>query len=120
MKRELPALYDMEFVVVGYPPRTKDEIKKQVTALGGKVITKISKAVMAVISTAEEVEKLGARMREVETCEIHVVPVEFLDEAKENVGKIPDLIIKKSLCNWGADVSVKNWQILFRYSFFCI
>lgn len=118
MKRELPPLYDMEFVIVGHPPRSKDEIKKQVASMGGKVITKISKSVMAVISTEEEVEKMGARMRDVENCEIHVVPVEFLDEAKDNAGKIPDLIIKKSLCSWGTDVSAKNCQNLSIYVIF--
>ncbi|XP_018568768.1 poly [ADP-ribose] polymerase [Anoplophora glabripennis] len=107
VKRALPSLYDMEFVIVGHPSKSKDEIKKLVTSMGGKVTTKIKESVMAVISTAEEVEKMGARMLEVERCQIHVVPDDFLDEAKDNAGKIPDLIIKKSLCNWGADPTTR-------------
>ncbi|KAJ8919846.1 hypothetical protein NQ315_006375 [Exocentrus adspersus] len=107
VKRALPPLYNMEFVILGNPSRSKDEIKKQVASMGGKVVTKLKDTTMAVISTAEEVEKMGARMKEAERFQIHVVPEDFLDEAKDNVGKIPDLIIKKSLCNWGTDPTTR-------------
>lgn len=107
VKRALPPLYDMEFVILGHPPKGKEEIKKLVTSMGGKVTTKIKESVMAVISTEDEVEKLGARMQEAEKCQIHVVPDDFLDEAKDNTGKIPDLVIKKSICNWGTDPTTR-------------
>lgn len=73
--------------------------------MGGKVVTKINNTIMAVISTPDEVDKMYFRMQEAESEQIHVVSQDFLDEAKDNVGKIPDLIIKKSICNWGSDVS---------------
>lgn len=61
--RERPALYEMEFVILGNPERGKDVLKKQIQALGGKVVTKISKSVMAVVADKEMVEKMGARIK---------------------------------------------------------
>ncbi|XP_028151640.2 poly [ADP-ribose] polymerase-like [Diabrotica virgifera virgifera] len=101
--KDAPALYDMLFVIVGKPPKGKDEIKKLVVSMGGKVITKIDEKVAAIISTEIEVEKMNKRMQEAEKYDIHVVPDDFLDEAKNNVGKIADLIIEKSICEWGSD-----------------
>lgn len=66
MIRALPALYDMEFVILGKPERGKDVLKREIQALGGKVVTKISKSVMAVIADKEMVEKMGARIKEAE------------------------------------------------------
>ncbi|XP_072383200.1 poly [ADP-ribose] polymerase-like [Diabrotica undecimpunctata] len=103
VNKEPPALYDMLFVIVGKPPKGKDEIKKQILSMGGKLITKIDEKVAAIISTTQEVEKMNMRMQQAEKFDIHVVPDDFLDEAKNNVGKIADLIIEKSICEWGSD-----------------
>lgn len=97
----------MQFVILGKLQRDKEELKRQITKLGGKVTTKISETVMAVISTKDEVEKLGSRMATVEDEKIHVVPEEFVDEAPNHTGKIPELIVAKSLCDWGSDVSIE-------------
>ncbi|KAL1517903.1 hypothetical protein ABEB36_001606 [Hypothenemus hampei] len=101
--RALPALYDMEFVILGQPERGKDVLKKQIEALGGKVVTKISKKNMAVIASKEMVEKKGSRLKDAESEQIQVVSEDFVDEAKENSGKIPELILNKSICDWGSD-----------------
>ncbi|CAH1168782.1 unnamed protein product [Phyllotreta striolata] len=103
VKREAPLLSDMQFVILGRPPKGKDQIKKIIQSYGGKVVTKIESRTMAVISTEEEVEKMNNRMQEAETEQIHVVSDDFLDEVKDFAGKIPDLIIKKSICDWGSD-----------------
>ncbi|XP_060519943.1 poly [ADP-ribose] polymerase [Cylas formicarius] len=105
--RVLPALYDMEFVILGHPSRGKDVLKKQIQSLGGKVTTKISKTVMAVIATPEMVEKMGTRISEAETEQVQVVPEDFVDQAKDSAGKIPELIIKKSICTWGSDPTTR-------------
>lgn len=107
IKRAAPALYDMEFVILGQPARGKDVLKKEIQALGGKVVTKIGPTVMAVIANKEMVEKMGARIQEAESEQIQVVPEDFVDEAKDNSGKIPDLIIKKSICSWGSDPTTR-------------
>lgn len=108
IERERPALYEMEFVILGNNIKDKNEIKKKIAKLGGKVVTKISKSVMAVISTPEEVEKLGSRMQEAESEGIHVVPVDFLDEAaNKKFEQIPELVVKKSICGWGTDPNLR-------------
>lgn len=105
--RALPAFYDMEFVILGQPERGKDVLKKQIQALGGKVVTKIRNTVMAVFADQEMVDNHGARIREAETEQVQVVPEEFVDEAKNNAGNIPYLILEKSICNWGSDPTTR-------------
>lgn len=104
MKREKPPLYDMEFVILGYTKDEKDELKSKITKLGGKVVTKISRSVMAVIARESDVENNSSRVEQAQVEDVHVVSKDFVDEAKENSGKIPDLVIKKSICSWGSDV----------------
>lgn len=94
----------MEIVILGHKDE-KDALKKKITTLGGKVVTKIQKSVMAVIATKDDVEKMGSRISDAQSEDVHVVSKDFLDEAKDYVGKIPELVVKKSICNWGTDVS---------------
>jgi len=42
-------------------------------------------------------------MEEVKTCDIQVLPEDFLDEAQN--GDVVNLITKKSISSWGSDVS---------------
>ena len=56
----------MEFVILGQPSRGKDVLKKQIQALGGKVVTKIQKSTMAIFANKEMVEKMGTRIQEAE------------------------------------------------------
>ena len=106
MARQVPALYNMEFVILGQHKRSKEELKKQIANLGGKVTTKISGTVMAVFASEADVEKMGRRMQTVQANQVHVVPKEFVDEAPQHVGKIPELVVAKSICDWGSDVSI--------------
>lgn len=106
VERALPPLYDMEFVIVGKLKNKKDELQKKIVRFGGKVVTKISESVMAVISTSEDVEKMGSRISDAQSLDVHVVSEDFLDEVKDNASSIPDLVIKKSICSWGSDVSI--------------
>lgn len=108
----------MEFLILGKAPKDKDEIKKRIISLGGKVVTKISNTVMAVISTPSAVEKMGSRMLDVESEKVHVVSEDFLDEVEANRDNIPDLVIKKSICNWGSDVSYSFSHNKDIYNFF--
>lgn len=105
VERQRPALYGMEFVIIGRLKQNKDDIKKKITTMGGKVVTKIKRSVMAIISTEADVEKMGSRISEAQMEDIHVVSEDFLDEAKDYVGKIPELVLKKNICSWGSDVS---------------
>lgn len=95
----------MEFVILGYAKDDKEELKDKIKKLGGKVVTKISRTNMAVIARESDVENMGSRIEQARVEDVHVVSKDFVDEAKENAGKIPDLVIKKSICQWGSNVS---------------
>lgn len=104
MKREKPPLYNMEFVIIGKTEKSKDDIKKIIQKMGGKLGTKIHEKIAAIISTEEEVTRLGHRMREAKEFGIQVVPEHFLDDAK--AGNAVSFIISQTLCDWGTDVSL--------------
>lgn len=110
----------MEFVILGYKQEEKDELKKKITKLGGKVVTKISRSVMAVIARESDVENMGSRMEQVQVEDVHVVSKDFLDEAKDHAGKISELVKKKSICSWGSDVSCKHSSILLSNNNNCL
>jgi hypothetical protein len=46
---------------------------------------------------------MNKKMEEVKTCDIQVLPEDFLDEAEN--GDVMTLITKKNISSWGSDVS---------------
>lgn len=95
----------MEFVIVGKTEKSKDEIKKIIQKMGGKLGTKIHENVAAIISNEAEVERMGSRMNEAKELGIQVVPEQFLDDAKD--GNAVSFIISQSLCDWGTDPNAR-------------
>lgn len=103
VEREKPPLYNLEFAIIGDTKGDKEEIKKLILKLGGKVTTKLHEKLAAVISTEAEVEKLNKRMETVKDLGIQVVPEDYLTSVKSG-GAIDD-ISTKAICDWGTDVS---------------
>lgn len=101
--RERPPLYNMEFVIIGDTDKSKDKIKKIIQKMGGKLGTKIHEKVAAIISSEDEVKRLGRRMQQAKEFGIQVVPEDFFDDVKS--GGAISFITSKSLCDWGTDVS---------------
>lgn len=96
----------MVFVLVGRHKQSTAIIKRLIKKLGGKVGTEIHDRVAAVISTVDEVQKMGKQMLEARKHNIQVVTEEFLDDI-QNPGADPILyIISKSISDWAGDVSV--------------
>lgn len=93
----------MEFVIVGKTEQSKDDIKKVIQRMGGKLGTKLHENVAAIISTEDEVKRMGSKMREAKNFGIQVIPEDFLEDVKKNGGAI-SYITSKSLCDWGTDV----------------
>ena len=52
-----------------------------------------------------ELQKMSKKMKEVKTCDIQVLPEDFLDEAQN--GDVMALITKKNISSWGSDVSTQ-------------
>lgn len=92
----------MEFVIIGKTEKPKDEIKKIIQRMGGKLTTKIHEKIAAIISTEAEVERCGHRMIQARDFGLQVVPESFLDDVK--AGNAISFIISQSLCDWGTDV----------------
>lgn len=101
VQREKPPLYNMEFVIIGKTEKSKEDIKKMIQKMGGKLGSKIHGKIAAIISTEEEVARLGHRMKEAKEFGIQVVPEHFLDDAK--AGNAVSFIISQSVCDWGTD-----------------
>lgn len=102
--REKPPLYNMEFVIIGKLNQSKDDIKAAIQKMGGKLGTKIHEKVAAIISTEDDVKRMGSKMTEAKDLGIQVVPEDFLEAVKS--GGAVSFITSKSICDWGTDVSI--------------
>lgn len=95
----------MELVLVGDFTKPKADIEQLIRKMGGKVGTKIHDRVAAVISTVDEVQKMGKQMTDARMYDIQVVSEDFLIDTQ-----CPDVdpigyILSESICDWGGDVS---------------
>ncbi|XP_012253348.2 poly [ADP-ribose] polymerase [Athalia rosae] len=100
-------LKNMEFLILGKTQKDKEELKKEILLLGGKVVTKVHANLAACISNPDEVEKMNKRMQEIEALDIQVVSEDFVEEAKEFDKVAVMLINKKNICSWGGDPSLR-------------
>lgn len=96
----------MEFVIVGKTEKSKEDLKREIQRMGGKLGSKVHEKLAAIISTENEVKRMGGRMVEAKNFGIQVVPEDFVEDAK--AGGAISFIISKSLCDWGTDVSRRN------------
>ncbi|KAL7019197.1 hypothetical protein ACKWTF_011043 [Chironomus riparius] len=104
VKREKEPLYGFHIVILGDTKKPKDELKKIITKLGGKVVTKLQERIAVVISNPEEVEKMNSRMREVKSYDIQVVPETFLKAVEKGTrNESMEKIKSMSICEWGSD-----------------
>lgn len=100
----------MEFVIIGSLQKPSDEIKCTIQKLGGKLVDRVHSNVAAVISTADEVERMESQMQEAKAFDIQVVSVDFLTAVTSNIDPV-SYIVSESLCDWGGSVSYRH-QIL--------
>lgn len=102
----------MEFVLIGTFRKPRADIERMIKKLGGKIGIEIDDRVAAIISTENEVRKMGNQMREAQKHNIQVVSEKFLCKI-QNSGVDPiSYIINKTICDWGGDVSSSlNWIV---------
>lgn len=108
LEREKEPLYGMHCILLGQTVAQKDDLKKKIVRLGGKVVTKFQDKIAFVVSNAEEVEKLNMRMMEAKSFEIQVVPDSFIeaienDKRAETIEKIKSM----SISPWGSDPLIR-------------
>lgn len=101
--RPPPPLQNMEFVLgSSIKKEERKALKERIAKLGGKVVSKVSSHLAAVITTQEDVEKMGVIVTEAQEKDIQVVEPDFLDEVEKTPAA--DVITKKSISDWGSDV----------------
>lgn len=103
IKRQRPALYNLEFAVVGRLSGARPALKAAIERLGGKLVSKVHEHLAAVIASEKEVEKMSEKMTEVKSWGVHVVKETFVDELEEGKTGI-DYIKEHAICDWGTDV----------------
>lgn len=102
--RKREPLYNMHVVVIGKLTIPKEELKREIGRLGGKLVTTLQERIAVVISNAEEVEKMNKKMEEAKSFNIQVVGEEFLKAIEK--GSPTDTMEKiksMSICSWGSE-----------------
>ncbi|XP_024936597.1 poly [ADP-ribose] polymerase isoform X2 [Cephus cinctus] len=96
-------LKNMSFVLSGNLKTDKKSLTREISLLGGTVVTKIHENLAAVISTPEEVAKMDKKMEKIKALDIQVVSEDFVTEAKDYTTAPIMLINKKNISSWGGD-----------------
>ncbi|KAL5008566.1 hypothetical protein ScPMuIL_014147 [Solemya velum] len=94
-------LENMKFVICGKTSKSKGELTKQISKLGGRVVTKVDGQIAACISTKDEVGKMSKHIKDSKKADIHVIAEDFLEDVSKGGAAL--LIQKHSLASWGAD-----------------
>lgn len=101
VSRQREPLYKMHIVAIGNLSIPKQELKKQIERMGGKLVTKLQDKIAFVLSTKDEIEKMNQRMQEVESLRIHVVGENFLEAvAKGSPTETVEKMKTMSICGW--------------------
>lgn len=95
----------MTFFIIGKLEKNKDQIKTQILKWGGKLASKLTNDVVAIISTEDEVSKMNSKMEAAKELNIPVVPESFI-EACEKGGAV-EKITESVISPWGGDVKGK-------------
>lgn len=104
VQRKREALYGMHVVPVGIPTKDRPAMKRRIESMGGRLVTTLQPMIAVVISTPEEVEKMGKRMRDVKKLNIQVVPESFLDAiANGTPADTVESIKSMAISEWGSD-----------------
>lgn len=104
VSRKREPLYNMHVAAIGNLSMPKEEMKRTIERMGGKLVTKLQENIAVVISNADEVEKMNKRMAEVQSFNIQVVTEDFLKAIKDgNPTETIEKIKSMSISSWGSD-----------------
>ncbi|KAK6179956.1 hypothetical protein SNE40_012199 [Patella caerulea] len=102
-------LDQMKFVIIGKTKKSKAVLTKEISNLGGTVVSKPDGSVAACISTKNEVDEKSKGIKEAEKADVHVVSEDFLEDLK--AGEVVAHILKHSLSTWGSDPATRIGDI---------
>eukprot|EP01105_Mastigella_eilhardi_P011092 TRINITY_DN255_c0_g1_i1.p1 TRINITY_DN255_c0_g1~~TRINITY_DN255_c0_g1_i1.p1 ORF type:complete len:1160 (+),score=256.88 TRINITY_DN255_c0_g1_i1:63-3542(+) len=71
---------DLQFAIAGRFPKTQDALKKDITSLGGKFSTSVTKKVNFLIASESDVAKGSVKSTQAKNHGIHVVSLQFLQD----------------------------------------
>lgn len=104
---EVKPLKGLLFAIVGKTFNNKEILKKNITKLGGKIVTKITREVAAVVSSVRTLAKPNQMIKDAQRLRVNVVGEGFVDEAKHCTDAPFKLIVARTISGWGSDPSVR-------------
>lgn len=100
----------MEFYLIGEMQISNDEIRQTIQLMGGTVAKALHENLTAIISNEYEVHNMNDDMAQAKRMRIHVVSIEFLEQALK--GNPISFIVNNTICDWGYDVSSKHYELM--------
>lgn len=68
----IPPLKNLQFFIYGKFKSSKEDIKHRILKLGGLVVSKLTDTLAAVVSSKNDLEKMNAKMQEIQENDIEV------------------------------------------------
>lgn len=101
-----PVLNYLNFVVLGYEPDERREICGVIASLGGRVVEKVKRSVIAVVTTKKELESRSQTILQAEECRVYMVPRDYISAVKnmKDPEEAKEIISKYDMSSWGLDV----------------
>ncbi|CAH1792738.1 unnamed protein product [Owenia fusiformis] len=94
-------LFNMKFVIIGKTSLSKNEITASIAKLGGTVVSKIDKKIVACISTKDEVAKCSKKIQDAKKADVHVISEDFINAVEKGGALL--MIQQHSIASWGSD-----------------
>ncbi|XP_057322093.1 poly [ADP-ribose] polymerase-like isoform X2 [Microplitis mediator] len=104
---QVKPLKGLLFAIGGKTFNNKDILKRNIVKLGGKIVTKVTREVAAVVTSVWTLAKPNQMIRDAQRLRVNVVGEGFVDEAKHCTDTPFQLIVARSICPWGSDPSVR-------------
>lgn len=101
-------LLNLEFAIVDNERDNRKNIEKTINSMGGTVTTTIHCNLAAVISNHKNIQKNSFLLKKAREYNVHVVSEQFLLDVVHTNDPIQSIIIKRSLGEWGSNVSSSN------------
>lgn len=97
----------MEFYIIGTTEKSTEEIEDKIQLMGGTLATKIHAKLAAIISNANEVQRMGDEMVIAQSFGIQVITEDYLEKLKDN--DPINLMIDMNLSSWGTSVCMHSY-----------